>query len=42
MLAYFYMHDMGWGWGILMMIGSVAVWGLIIWGLIAIWRGRPR
>ena len=40
MLAYFYMHDMSWGWGILMMIGWIAVWSLIIWGAIGIWRDR--
>ena len=40
MFAYFYMHDMSWGWGILMMVGWIAVWALIIWGAIAIWRDR--
>ena len=40
MLADFYMHDMSWGWGILMMIGWLAFWALIIWGAIAIWRDR--
>ena len=40
MLAYFYMHDMSWGWGILMMIGWLAVWALIIWGAVTVWRDR--
>ena len=30
MSAYFFMHDMSWGWGVLMMIGWIALWALII------------
>ena len=40
MLAYFYMHDMSWGWSILMMIGWITLWTLIIWGVIALLRDR--
>jgi uncharacterized membrane protein len=30
MLAYVYMHDMGWGWGILMTLGWLALLGLFL------------
>ena len=30
MLAYFYMHDMSWGWGVLMMIGWLVIGALLI------------
>jgi putative membrane protein len=39
----FYMHGSGWGWGwwLLMSIGMVAFWGLIIYGIVWLVRGRP-
>ena len=40
MLAYFYMHDMSWGWGVLMTIAMLAILGLIIFGAVALWRDR--
>ena len=30
MLGYVYMHNMGWGWGILMTIASLAILGLLV------------
>ncbi len=30
----FYMHDFGWGWGALMVIGMVAFWALVIYGIV--------
>ena len=32
MLADFYMHDMSWGWGVLMTIAMLAILGLIVSG----------
>src|SRR5215216_4092687 len=40
MLAYVYMHDMGWGWGILMTLGWLAVLGLFIGPLVGAVRDR--
>ena len=40
MSAYFFMHDMSWGWGVLMAIGWIAVWALIIGGALALMRNR--
>jgi hypothetical protein len=40
MLAYTYMHHMGSGWGVLMMVGWVAVLALIIFGVSRLWRGH--
>ena len=40
MLAYFYMHDMSWGWGVLMGIAWLAIWVLIIGGAVSLWRDR--
>jgi putative membrane protein len=30
MLGYVYMHNMGWGWGILLTIASLAILGLLV------------
>ena len=35
----FYMHDIGWGWWLLMSIGMVAFWALIVYGVVALVRG---
>ncbi len=40
MLADFYMHDMGWGWGVLMTLGWLALLGLFVGVLIAAIRDR--
>lgn len=40
MLAYFYMHHMNWGWGVLMTIGMLAFTTLVISGAVVLWRGR--
>lgn len=40
MSAYFFMHDMSWGWGVLMAIGLIAVWALIIGGALTLLRDR--
>ena len=42
MSAYFYMHDMSWGWGVLMTIGWIALWALIIGGAWMLLRDRRR
>lgn len=42
MLASFYMHDMSWGWALLMTIGWIAVLALIIGGLWTLTRDRRR
>jgi putative membrane protein len=34
-----YMHDVGWGWWLLMSLGMVAFWGLIIYGVVWLLRG---
>lgn len=37
------MHDIGWGWWLLMSIGMVAFWALLIYGLVWLLRGeRPH
>jgi hypothetical protein len=28
------MHDVGWGWGLVMTLGMVAIWALVIYGLV--------
>jgi putative membrane protein len=39
----FYMHDIGWGWWLLMSIGMVAFWALVIYGAVWLLRGeRPQ
>lgn len=35
----FYMHDIGWGWEFLMVIGMVAFWGFIVFGVLWLVRG---
>jgi putative membrane protein len=40
MLASVYMHDMGWGWGILMTLGWLALLGLFVGVLMAAVRDR--
>jgi uncharacterized membrane protein len=37
--AMFYMHSFGWGWWLLMSIGMLALWVLIIYGLVWLFRG---
>lgn len=39
-LAYGQMHDMNGGWWVLMILGGILVWGLIIWSVVAVVRGR--
>ncbi len=34
----FYMHDIGWGWWLVMSVGMVAFWGLVIFGIV--WLAR--
>jgi putative membrane protein len=36
----FYMHSFGWGWWLVMSIGMVAFWGLVIYGVVWVLRGR--
>jgi putative membrane protein len=38
--AYVYMHDMGWGWGVLMTIGWIALLGLFVGVLVMAIRNR--
>jgi uncharacterized membrane protein len=40
MLAYAYMHDMGWGWTILMTLGWLALLGLFLTVVVAAVRDR--
>jgi putative membrane protein len=40
MLAYAYMHNMGWGWGILMTLGWLALLGLFVGVLVTTLRDR--
>lgn len=40
MLADVYMHDMGWGWGVLMTLGWLVLLGLLVGVLIAAIRDR--
>ena len=30
----FYMHDLGWGWWMVMSIGMLAFWALVIYGIV--------
>jgi putative membrane protein len=32
-------YDVGWGWWLLMMVGMVAFWGLVIYGIVVVARG---
>jgi putative membrane protein len=34
-----FMHDIGWGWWLLMSVGMVGFWALVIWGIVALARG---
>jgi putative membrane protein len=34
-----HMHDLGWGWWVLMSVGMVAVWSLLIYGIVLVARG---
>jgi uncharacterized membrane protein len=40
MLGYVYMHDMGWGWGILMTLGWLALFALVVGVVLAAVRDR--
>lgn len=40
MLAYVYMHDMGWGWAILMTIAWLALLGLLVGVVLSAVRDR--
>ena len=40
MLAYFYMHDMSWGWGFLMMLGWLVIGALLIARFAGVRRDR--
>ena len=33
------MHDIGWGWWLVMSIGMVVFWGLVFWAILALVRG---
>jgi putative membrane protein len=35
-----YMHDIGWGWWLLMSVGMVAFWGLVVYGVLSVARGE--
>ena len=37
----FYMHGIGWGWWLVMSIGTVAFWGLVIYAIVWLVRGQP-
>jgi putative membrane protein len=37
----FYMHDIGWGWWLLMSVGMVAFWALVVYGFVWLVRGAP-
>jgi len=38
-----HMHDMGWGWWLLMVVGMVGFWGLVLYGVFRLARGDgPR
>jgi uncharacterized membrane protein len=39
-LTYFHMHDVGWGWGLLMGVGWLAIWAAIVVAGVALWRNR--
>jgi putative membrane protein len=36
-----YMHDVGWGWWVLMSLGMVAFWSLVVYGVIWLARSTP-
>jgi putative membrane protein len=38
----FYMHDIGWGWWLLMSVGMVAFWALVVYGIVFVARGGWR
>jgi putative membrane protein len=42
----FYMHNLGWGWWLVMSLGMVAFWALVIYGVVWLLRGvgaqRPQ
>jgi putative membrane protein len=38
----FYMHDIGWGWWLLMSIGMVAFWAIVIYGIAWLLRGSQN
>lgn len=40
MLGYVYMHDVGWGWAILMTLGWLALLGLFVGAVLAAMRDR--
>ena len=40
MLGYVYMHDMGWGWAVLMTIAWVAILGILVGVILAAVRDR--
>ena len=40
MLGYVYMHNMGWGWGVLMTIAWLAILGLLVGVVLAAVRDR--
>ncbi|HET9125255.1 MAG TPA: SHOCT domain-containing protein [Solirubrobacteraceae bacterium] len=35
----FYMHNVGWGWEFLMVIGMVLIWALVLYAFIGLVRG---
>jgi putative membrane protein len=35
----FYMQNLGWGWWLVMSVGMVALWALVIFGVVALARG---
>ncbi len=35
-----YMHDVGWGWWLLMSVGMVAFWALVLYGVVWLVRGE--
>ena len=38
----FYMHDIGWGWWLVMSLGMVAFWALVIYGIVWMMRARQN
>jgi putative membrane protein len=36
----FYMHNIGWGWWLVMSIGMVAFWGVLIYAVVWLLRGQ--
>lgn len=38
----FYMHDIGWGWWLVMSLGMVAFWALVAYGLVVLVGGGRR